>query len=160
MLDAGERQSSVFRAFRDKAILSVLVFSGIRRAELLDLRLRSVDLDQATLRVERGKGRKTRLIPLSGQAVDAVRDWLELRPECNHDYLFSSQACGPLGRIALGGGPAQGAQAGGARRQGHHPPQAPPYVRLPDAPGRLRPLLALEAHGPHAYGHYDHLSPR
>ena len=56
---------------------------------------------EGTLRIERGKGRKTRLVPLSHQAVAALKDWLELRPECGHDYLFTSQACGRLGRRAL-----------------------------------------------------------
>jgi len=92
LLAATERQSSIARAFRDKAILSVLIFTGIRRSELLELRLDSVDLSQGTLRVEKGKGRKTRVLPLCERAPNALRDWLELREPCGHDYLFTSIA--------------------------------------------------------------------
>jgi hypothetical protein len=33
----------------------------------------------------------------------ALRDWLELRPECSHDFLFLSSDRRPLGRRALMG---------------------------------------------------------
>ena len=121
LLEATERQSSALLAFRDKAILSVLVFTGIRRAELLELRLTSVDMGQATLRIERGKGGKTRLVPLSHQAVTALKDWLELRPECDHDYLFTSQACGRLGRRALTGALRRALASAGLERKGITP---------------------------------------
>lgn len=103
LLAATERQSSIARAFRDRAILSVLIFTGIRRAELLDLRLDSVDLSQGTLRVENGKGRKTRVVPLCERAAAALRDWLEFRQRCDHDYLFTSIARRRLGVKGLMG---------------------------------------------------------
>ena len=72
-MPATKRQSSIARAFRDKAILSVFLLAGIRRAELLDLRLDSVDLSQGTLRVEKGNGRKTRVHPLRVETPAACR---------------------------------------------------------------------------------------
>jgi integrase len=71
LLRAAERQSSALLAFRDRAILSLLVFTGLRRSELLALRLSSVDLGEGTLRVESGKGRKSRLLPLAHQLLAA-----------------------------------------------------------------------------------------
>jgi len=103
LLRAAERQSSALFAFRDRAILSLLVFTGLRRSELLALRLSSVDLGEGTLRVESGKGRKARLLPLAHQLLAALRDWVEVRPECAHDFLFTSQATKPLGRKGLMG---------------------------------------------------------
>jgi len=90
LLHAAGRQTSVLRAFRDTAVLAVLVFAGLRRAELLGLRLRDVDLREGTLRIEHGKGGRTRLVPISGRPLSALRDWLELRPECDHDFVFTS----------------------------------------------------------------------
>ncbi len=103
LLAASERQHLVFLAFQDKAILSVLVFTGIRRAELLGLRLDAVDLAQGTLLIHKGKGGKARMLPLCEQAVRALSDWLELRPPCPHDHLFSSRSPRPLGVKGLMG---------------------------------------------------------
>ncbi len=103
LLAATGQQRSAAQAFRDRAVLSVLVFTGLRRAELLDLRVSSVDLDRATLRVEEGKGGKSRVIPLNDQAIEAIEDWLELRPEVDHDYLFTSRTSVPLGVKGLMG---------------------------------------------------------
>ncbi|MBM3474673.1 MAG: hypothetical protein FJX75_15525 [Armatimonadetes bacterium] len=90
LLRAAGQQASVLRAFRDTAALTTLVFAGLRRAELLGLRLRDVDLREGTLRVEHGKGDRTRLVPLSARPLSALRDWLELRPECDHGFVFTS----------------------------------------------------------------------
>ena len=101
LLEAAERQPSTFRGFRDRAIIAVLIFTGVRKAELLGLRLSSVDMAEATLRIECGKGGKSRLIPLAPRCVAALADWLELRPLCDHDRLFTSIANRPLGHKGL-----------------------------------------------------------
>jgi site-specific recombinase XerD len=90
VLAATERQSNPLLAFRDRAVLPVLIHTGLRRAELLARSLGSVDLDEALLLVECGKGRKPRLVPLGHQPVDARRDWLDLRPECEHEAFLTS----------------------------------------------------------------------
>ena len=91
LLVAAERQGSVLLAFRDKAALATLIFSGVRRGELLNLRVRSVDLGDEKLVVEKGKGNKTRVLPLVPRLHQALADWLELRPACEHDFLFTTQ---------------------------------------------------------------------
>jgi site-specific recombinase XerD len=101
LLRATQRQRSEFARVRDKAILSLLLFTGLRRAELLALRLRSVDLDERTVRVDEGKGRKSRVIPLADPPILALQDWLAARPEVDHDYLFTSRCRTKLGRKAL-----------------------------------------------------------
>lgn len=103
LLQAAEQQPSVHNAFRDRAALSVLLFTGLRRAELLALRLPDVDAAEGTLRVEHGKGDKARLVPLGERSLLALRDWLELRPDCGHDYCFTSIARRPLGVKGLVG---------------------------------------------------------
>lgn len=63
------------RRCRDDAVVEVLYGSGIRVAELTGLDLDDVDLDRARL-VVRGKGGKSRTVPLSVPATRALRDWL------------------------------------------------------------------------------------
>lgn len=90
LLEASQRSPSVMCAFRNYAMMSLLVFTGMRRGELINLKLSDVSLREATVRI-RGKGNKERVIPLVDRAVDAVRDWLEFRPaDCGHDFLFTT----------------------------------------------------------------------
>lgn len=64
---------------RDRAILLVLIMSGLRVSELVGLDLSAVDRQTGTLRVF-GKGRKERLIPLSSSARGVIEGWLAIRP--------------------------------------------------------------------------------
>jgi site-specific recombinase XerD len=59
LLAATEQQRQQFRVLRDKALLSVLIFCGLRRQELPDLKLRDVNLDGKFILVEQGKGQKS-----------------------------------------------------------------------------------------------------
>lgn len=83
-------------AFRDRAVLTVLIYQGLRRAEVVGLQLRDVDLSAMTLTVRRGKGGSWRVLPLAAAASDAVTDWLEFRPQCDHASLFTTRAGNPM----------------------------------------------------------------
>lgn len=61
---------------RDRAMLEMLYGSGLRVSELIALRADQIDWDEGYLRV-RGKGGKTRFVPLGGVAAKALRDYLE-----------------------------------------------------------------------------------
>jgi len=69
---------------RDRAVLELLYSSGLRLAELTDLDLGDVDLDDATVRVT-GKGNKDRIVPVGGRARDAVRQWSKARGQLAAD---------------------------------------------------------------------------
>ena len=63
------------RSPRDQAILEVLYSAGVRVAELVGLNAEDVDLEAGTATVM-GKGRKERIVLLGGQAVSALRAYL------------------------------------------------------------------------------------
>ncbi|NLO04753.1 MAG: tyrosine-type recombinase/integrase [candidate division WS1 bacterium] len=88
LLAACDDNHYVDLAFRDRAILTVLIYQGLRRAELLGLGLNDVDLASLTLLVRRGKGGKSRLLPLAGAAAATIEDWLEFRPHSDSGALF------------------------------------------------------------------------
>jgi len=60
---------------RDHAMLELLYSSGLRLAELAGLDVTDLDLADRTVRVL-GKGSKTRVLPVGGKAVTALRAWL------------------------------------------------------------------------------------
>jgi integrase/recombinase XerC len=62
-------------AVRDRAVLEFLYGTGVRVGELTGLDLEDIDLASGVVRVL-GKGRKERMIPFGGKAVDRMRDWL------------------------------------------------------------------------------------
>jgi integrase/recombinase XerD len=65
---------------RDAAILELFYSCGLRISELAGLPLRDVLLEESQLRV-RGKGSKTRIVPVGRGAIDKTHAWLEVRRE-------------------------------------------------------------------------------
>ncbi|MFP6893648.1 MAG: site-specific tyrosine recombinase XerD [Opitutales bacterium] len=60
---------------RDKAIFELMYGSGLRVSEICTLPMTSVDCDEGFARVF-GKGSKERVVPVGGQAVQAIRNYL------------------------------------------------------------------------------------
>ncbi|MEI2703733.1 MAG: tyrosine-type recombinase/integrase [Ilumatobacteraceae bacterium] len=69
-----------WRRRRDDAVLETLYGSGLRVAELCGLDVDSVDLAAGAV-VVWGKGSKSRRVPLSQPAADAIGAWLAVRHE-------------------------------------------------------------------------------
>jgi len=101
LLEATEANRYVARGIRDRALVTMAVYTGLRRQELLDLTLQDVDLEEGIVRVRRGKGGRGRVVPLLPEVRLAIRDWLELRPSCDHPMLFVNHMRQPLGRHGL-----------------------------------------------------------
>lgn len=76
-------------SFRDKAILEILYASGLRVAELVNLKISDVDFENRILKVK-GKGEKERIVPFGSYAFNALKKYLEERKD-NSPYLFVSR---------------------------------------------------------------------
>lgn len=103
LLEAAERQRTDFRCVRDRAILSVLIFCGLRRSELLDLEVQHVNVEAGVLLVQQGKGKKARSVPLCAEVLPVLRDWLAIRHglKCRHSYLFVNETRRRVGEQGL-----------------------------------------------------------
>jgi len=66
---------------RNRAIVAVFYYAGLRCAEALALRPRDVDLDRGEIVVRRGKGAKQRLATISPPGIPHVQLWLERRAQ-------------------------------------------------------------------------------
>ncbi|MDX1506709.1 MAG: tyrosine-type recombinase/integrase, partial [Woeseiaceae bacterium] len=80
-----------------------LYSSGLRLAELVDLDINDVDLNDATVRVT-GKGNKDRIVPVGSHATRALRDWLRSRvafADQDETAMFVSSRGSRLSRRAV-----------------------------------------------------------
>lgn len=68
---------------RDSAMIRLLVDTGMRRAELVGLRMDDIDWRERTLRVL-GKGRRVRLVPFGRKSAAALDRYLSVRDK--HPY--------------------------------------------------------------------------
>lgn len=71
------------------ALLSCFAYAGIRAQELVDLKVGDINLADKTLLVAHGKGDKSRLLYPAQECLDALREWLILRPAAKHDWVWS-----------------------------------------------------------------------
>lgn len=91
---------------RDVAIIEMLYSCGLRISELCNLKMSELFLEEGYIRVH-GKGRKERLVPIGGQAIEKLRQWFVVRVTVkakpgHEDYVFISTKRGTkLSRITL-----------------------------------------------------------
>ena len=89
-VDEVARFWSSFRNSRDLAIVGLMLLQGLRSQEVLDLRRDDLLLSESQIRV-RGKGNKTRFLPLAPEATELLDHYLRLeRPQASTDALFVS----------------------------------------------------------------------
>jgi site-specific recombinase XerD len=62
---------------RNRAMILVLLDTGVRRTELVSLDLADLDLEAQRLRVLHGKGNKQRVVRFGARAGEAVEDYIE-----------------------------------------------------------------------------------
>lgn len=74
---------------RDFAILALFSYTGMRLSELTGLDLDSYSFDSRTVRVM-GKGSKERILPLIPLVIEALKDYLDIRPDVKEKALFLS----------------------------------------------------------------------
>jgi integrase/recombinase XerD len=103
---------------RAATIITLLLYTGIRREEAVTLEWADVDLEGGTIRVL-GKGRKERVIPLAEAAKRALEEW---KPKNATGYVFTTpwSTRGHLDVVTLWRDVAQAAEAAGLSRVSPH----------------------------------------
>jgi integrase/recombinase XerD len=74
---------SGFSGARDRAAILVLLDTGARAREFLDLNLEDIDLAAGSVLIRKGKGRKPRMVFLGRKSRRAVRAFLRHRRDAN-----------------------------------------------------------------------------
>ena len=93
---------------RNRAILELFYACGIRTSELCNLKVHDVDLKEQTVIIVKGKGNKSRLLPIGQYATYYLQQYLEkarkymLKGKMNDPgYLFLSQRGNPFNKSTI-----------------------------------------------------------
>lgn len=93
-----------YRALRDacrndermRAIIELLLQTGMRISELANLKLEDVDLERNIIHIQQQKTRDARKIPLNASAKEALLNYLEVRPRAKEKTIFLTKTCRPF----------------------------------------------------------------
>jgi integrase/recombinase XerD len=86
-----DRLTAALRTHRDRAMIAAMVFGGLRRCEVLGLRLEDLRVAERRVFIADGKGGHQRLVPVSARFFTMVVAYLDTeRPSCpGTDRVFA-----------------------------------------------------------------------
>jgi site-specific recombinase XerD len=80
---------AVLRTHRDRAMVEAMLLGGLRRCEVLGLRLDDVNAGERRVFVAEGKGGRQRMVPVSARFFATLGDYLDQeRPRVSTDRVF------------------------------------------------------------------------
>lgn len=85
---------------RNKAIIAVMLDSGIRQGEVCSLKKADLDFERMIFKVT-GKGAKDRLVPLGNTTKMMILDYLHLCPYPSSDFVFVDRFGKPLSKNSI-----------------------------------------------------------
>lgn len=94
--------SDDFEGYRDKLIIEMFYATGIRRAELCNIKLSDIDFSSKMLKIN-GKRNKQRYIPILPILEKQLKDYMQIRNSSfgnlNQDFLFLNKKGVKMGEI-------------------------------------------------------------
>ncbi len=72
-----------FLRYRNHAIFSTFIYTGLRKSELLNLKVMDVDIENRTIFVRNGKGAKDRILPMSHILAQRLKRYVQERNKRN-----------------------------------------------------------------------------
>jgi site-specific recombinase XerD len=84
--------TTTYKGIRDRVLLELLYSTGIRREELVNLCVEDINLVNSVVRIQQGKMKKDRLVPMSKHTSQWVRRYIssvrpEFKPKTNSLFL-------------------------------------------------------------------------
>lgn len=85
---------------RDYAIVTIILFIGLRISECLNIKMNDFDLNSKEIIVRNGKGGKVRTVYMNDKVVEAIKEYLKER-KSNSKYLFVSRQSNKVSRSRI-----------------------------------------------------------
>lgn len=90
---------------RDRTLFKVMVQTGMRISELINLKVEDVDLKGGFIFIRHGKGNKERYIPIANSLGSQLAEYMDYRSNITNEYLFYKKThvnkYGPLRRETI-----------------------------------------------------------
>ena len=84
---------------KHRTMLSLIYSAGLRRSELINLKLVDIDSSRMTIHIRQSKGKKDRVLPLSSKILELLREYYKFyKPK---EYLFEGQYGGMYGKRSI-----------------------------------------------------------
>jgi len=77
-----------FEKYRNRAIVGIMLLAGLRRNEVLNLKMGHVDLKSKSIFVSQGKGAKDRVVPINGRLSMILEEYLQDRRRLKKESIF------------------------------------------------------------------------
>lgn len=75
---------------REKAMISILAYCGLRNKEVCNLKVKHLDLGGNLIKVIAGKFKKDRVVPMRQECAATITQYLNDYPRDREDYLFTT----------------------------------------------------------------------
>lgn len=81
VLDASFHIPYVYKSekYRNRAIIGVMLLAGLRKKEVISLKLADISLENKMIFINQGKGNKDRIVPINGTLVLFLQEYLKDR---------------------------------------------------------------------------------
>jgi site-specific recombinase XerD len=76
-----------FEKYRNRAVIAVMLLAGLRRCEVVSLKLNDVSLENKAIFIDQGKGSKDRVIPINARLHSTLFVYLKDRARLNVDSV-------------------------------------------------------------------------
>mgnify|MGYP001054979252 FL=1 len=86
LLQKPDMKTADFTEYRNWVIVNFLLATGVRVGELVGIQINDIDMEEAIVKVKRGKSRRERHLPLSKTIIKILMEYLGVRGE--GEYLF------------------------------------------------------------------------
>ncbi len=85
---------------RNKAIIALMYYCGLRVSEVTALKIRDIELyNEPLIQIRSGKGNKDRIVPLSKKAEQLINEYLEVRESFSNSERLEELFIGIRGEI-------------------------------------------------------------
>lgn len=88
LLDTVDRAS--LTGLRDAAFITIVSELGMRNRDILNLKLSDFDWEQCSVTFVQSKTGRVNTLPINEKTGNAIIDYLRVRPDTEHEYLFVS----------------------------------------------------------------------
>lgn len=90
--------------YRNRAIIAIMLMAGLRRGEVLRLKLNEVSIENSSIFISQSKGKKDRMIPMGSRLKVILAEYINernrLKKKCEY-FFVSIQKDNPIGEHCM-----------------------------------------------------------